>query len=67
MTLLSLCDMRTGAVRQIDADELRLGRDPDCELVVEGEGAGVVSGFRGRAATWRVGRATGLSWLVDAS
>lgn len=45
MSLLSLRDLRTGTILEFDTGEVRLGRDPGCELVVDGEGTGVVSGI----------------------
>ncbi|MBX3175334.1 MAG: FHA domain-containing protein [Gemmatimonadaceae bacterium] len=59
MTLLSLRDMRTGTVQEFASDELRLGRDPDCAVVIEGDGAGVVSGFHARLFQ-RDGR-----WMIE--
>lgn len=48
MTLLSLRDVRTGTVREFDTDEVRLGRDPECEYVMDGAGVEVVSGYHAR-------------------
>lgn len=53
---LSLCDLRTGAMLEFKLGFVRLGRDPGCELRVEGEGAGVVSSlhaqFGDRGGSW---------------
>lgn len=48
MSLLSIRDLRSGAVRNFEVDEVRLGRDPECEFVLEGDGIGMVSGFHAR-------------------
>ena len=53
---LSLCDLRSGAMLEFKLGFVRLGRDPGCELRIEGEGAGVVSSlhaqFGDRAGAW---------------
>jgi pSer/pThr/pTyr-binding forkhead associated (FHA) protein len=48
MPYLRLTELRTGAVREYNTAEVRLGRDPDVELTVSGEGSDVVSGQHGR-------------------
>ncbi len=48
MTYLSLRDIAAGTVHDFETDEVHVGRDPGCGLVVSGEGADVVSGFHAR-------------------
>lgn len=56
MPYLSLCDLRTGAMLEFKLGFVRLGRDPGCELRVEGDAAGVVSSlhaqFGDRGGSW---------------
>lgn len=53
---LSLCDLRSGAMLEFKLGFVRLGRDPGCELRVEGDGANVVSSlhaqFGDRGGRW---------------
>lgn len=53
---LSLCDLRSGATLEFKLGFVRLGRDPGCELRVEGDGSGVVSSlhaqFGERGGRW---------------
>jgi pSer/pThr/pTyr-binding forkhead associated (FHA) protein/S1-C subfamily serine protease len=48
MPYLRLRDERTGEIREFDCSEVRIGRDPESEWVVEGEGRKVVSGHHAR-------------------
>src|ERR1051326_7151900 len=48
MTYLSLRELKSGAVREFESEEVRLGRDPECEWPVSGEGSDVVSGHHAR-------------------
>lgn len=59
MSLLSLRDLRSGTILEFDSGEVRLGRDPECECVVDGDGTGVVSGIHLRFVRLE-GR-----WLVE--
>ena len=61
MTYLSIRDQATGTVREFELSEIRLGRDPECELHITGQGADVVSGHHARLVH-RDGR-----WLVEDS
>ncbi len=62
MPFLRLRDERTGEVHEFDRSEVRIGRDPDLELVIQGEGRKVVSGhhaqFVYRDGSW---------WIEDLS
>ncbi len=48
MAFISLRNLATGTLHEFDVGEVRLGRDPSCQLVVLGEGANVVSGYHAR-------------------
>lgn len=48
MPFLRLRDLRDNQVHEFDGPEVRLGRDPDFELPVSGEGSEVVSGSHAR-------------------
>ena len=48
MTYLSLREIKSGTLREFETTEVRLGRDPECEWPVSGEGADVVSGHHAR-------------------
>ena len=48
MPYLRLIDVSTGRALEFEQGEVRIGRAPDCELVPDGEGAGVVSGYHVR-------------------
>lgn len=58
MPYLSLCDLRSGAMLEFKLGFVRLGRDPGCELRIEGDAAGVVSSlhaqFGDRGGLWYV-------------
>ena len=43
MSFLSLRDIAAGTLHEFELEEVRLGRDPGCELVVTGQGAEVVA------------------------
>jgi pSer/pThr/pTyr-binding forkhead associated (FHA) protein/S1-C subfamily serine protease len=60
MPFLRLRDLRSGSVREFEAAEVRVGRDPDLELALAGEGTDVVSGTHVRF-TYRVRR----WWIED--
>jgi pSer/pThr/pTyr-binding forkhead associated (FHA) protein/S1-C subfamily serine protease len=60
MPYLRLRDLQAGSVSEFDAAEVRIGRDPDLELTLSGEGAGVVSGSHARFI-YRVRR----WWIAD--
>lgn len=48
MPFLRLRDLRDNQIHEFDGPEVRLGRDPDFELPVSGEGSEVVSGSHAR-------------------
>ncbi|MBI4420594.1 MAG: FHA domain-containing protein, partial [Gemmatimonadetes bacterium] len=48
MTYLSLREVRSGTVREFEVPEVRLGREPECEWPIAGEGSEVVSGRHAR-------------------
>ena len=58
MSYLRLTDQRTNEVLEFERPEIRLGRAPDCEFVVSGEGSQVASGYHIRFVhgddVWRV-------------
>ena len=49
MPYLKLRNARSGEVFEFERDEVRIGRAPDLELPLEGEGSEVVSGNHARA------------------
>ncbi len=59
MPFLRLRDLRSGSVREFEAAEVRVGRDPELELSLSGEGTDVVSGTHVRFV-YRVRR-----WWVE--
>lgn len=59
MPYLRLTDLRTNTQLEFEREEVRIGRLPDLELVVEGEGANVVSGNHARLAH------EGTNWLLE--
>ncbi len=48
MPFLRLRDLRDNQIHEFDGPEVRLGRDPDFELPISGEGSEVVSGSHAR-------------------
>ncbi len=48
MPFLRLRDLRTGVVQEFEGPEVRIGRDPDLELPIKGEGSQFVSGAHAR-------------------
>jgi pSer/pThr/pTyr-binding forkhead associated (FHA) protein/S1-C subfamily serine protease len=48
MPFLRLRDLRTGAALEFDGPEVRIGRDPQFECPIKGEGSQVVSGTHAR-------------------
>ncbi|UCC71701.1 MAG: FHA domain-containing protein [Gemmatimonadota bacterium] len=60
MPYLRLRDLRSGAAREYESAEVRVGRDPDLELSLTGEGTDVVSGTHVRFV-YRVRR----WWIED--
>jgi len=60
MPLLRLRDLHTGSLSEFESAEVRIGRDPELELTVSGEGSHVVSGSHARFF-YRVGR----WWIED--
>jgi pSer/pThr/pTyr-binding forkhead associated (FHA) protein/S1-C subfamily serine protease len=48
MPFLRLRDLRTGAAQEFDGPEVRIGRDPEFEFPIRGEGSQVVSGAHAR-------------------
>ncbi len=48
MPFLRLRDLRSGDSREFRAAEIRIGRDPECEFVIVGEGREVVSATHAR-------------------
>ena len=50
MPYLKLRNARSGDVFEFERDEVRIGRTPDLELTLEGEGSEVVSGNHARIA-----------------
>src|SRR6185436_3054281 len=61
MGYLLLKDTRSGIIREFEADEVRLGRDPGCEFLITGEGSDVVSAHHSRFFF-----KDGKWWLEDA-
>jgi pSer/pThr/pTyr-binding forkhead associated (FHA) protein/S1-C subfamily serine protease len=59
MPYLRLIDVLTGRTLEFEQEEVRIGRAPDCDIVPEGEGAKVVSGYHVRFVT------KNDSWLVE--
>ncbi|MEE8134182.1 MAG: FHA domain-containing protein [Gemmatimonadales bacterium] len=59
MPYLRLIDVLTGRTHEFEQEEVRIGRAPDCDIVPEGEGALVVSGYHVRFV------AKNDSWLVE--
>jgi pSer/pThr/pTyr-binding forkhead associated (FHA) protein/S1-C subfamily serine protease len=60
MPYLRLRDLRSGSLHEFDAGEVRIGRDPELEFTLSGEGTDVVSGTHVRLV-YRVRR----WWLED--
>jgi pSer/pThr/pTyr-binding forkhead associated (FHA) protein len=60
MPYLRLRDLRSGSLHEYEAGEVRIGRDPELEFSLSGEGADVVSGTHVRF-TYRVRR----WWIED--
>ncbi|UCC48619.1 MAG: FHA domain-containing protein, partial [Gemmatimonadota bacterium] len=60
MPFLRLRDLRTGSLSDFGSAEVRIGRDPELELTLGGEGSHVVSGSHVRFF-YRVGR----WWIED--
>lgn len=48
MPFLRLRDLRTSAAQEFDGSEVRIGRDPEFEFPIKGEGSQVVSGAHAR-------------------
>ena len=66
MPYLKLRNARSGDVFEFERDEVRIGRAPDLELTLEGEGSEVASGNHARLAfrggvwvIWDVGSTNG--------
>ncbi len=59
MPYLRLIEVLTGRTLDFEQDQVRIGRAPDCDIVPEGEGAKVVSGYHVRFV------AKNDSWLVE--
>jgi pSer/pThr/pTyr-binding forkhead associated (FHA) protein len=59
MPYLKLRNARSGEVFEFERDEVRIGRAPDLELPLEGEGSEVVSGNHARAAF------RGGAWVLE--
>jgi pSer/pThr/pTyr-binding forkhead associated (FHA) protein/S1-C subfamily serine protease len=60
MPFLRLRDLRSGSLHEFEAGEIRIGRDPELEFSLSGEGTDVVSGTHVRF-TYRVRR----WWIED--
>jgi pSer/pThr/pTyr-binding forkhead associated (FHA) protein len=45
MPYVKLIDLQSGRGLEFEQDQVRIGRAPDCDVVPEGEGAKVVSGY----------------------
>jgi pSer/pThr/pTyr-binding forkhead associated (FHA) protein/S1-C subfamily serine protease len=48
VSFIAIRDTRSGVAREFESAEVRLGRDPECEWILDGEGAEVVSGHHAR-------------------